>query len=340
MPIEVSCQCGAVSRAKDEYAGRKAICPSCKRELMIEAPIDPLMSSEPVLSNEPPPLPVSLEAKRRWWRDPIIVVSTMVPAVIVLLFCAYVVGSRSALRESAPISPAVATVPAETPTQSRNPKIPIELSYPVIEEIFSPPRTSPLFPVKRLVYVRLNMKVSEEVLREICLAIKAKEIAQFEYTYIDVWLPGKGPGLGGGDSWASADFSSGLKVHINGLSIEGEKYYRTSPLFLPEVASDIAIWLIDEGTASSQIVFYRIDDEWRWHFRDSDEAKQKHILLSELPDSDGRCLQPTDSSDRYILLPNGDLELYSGSGKLLHHVKQQTPAPPIQRTSHVSEKIR
>ena len=41
MAIEVTCECGKLFRAKDEYAGRRGICPACRREFVIEVPIDP-----------------------------------------------------------------------------------------------------------------------------------------------------------------------------------------------------------------------------------------------------------------------------------------------------------
>ncbi len=36
MAIEITCERGKQFRAKDEYAGRRAVCPACKRELIIE----------------------------------------------------------------------------------------------------------------------------------------------------------------------------------------------------------------------------------------------------------------------------------------------------------------
>jgi hypothetical protein len=329
MPIEIRCVCGTALRVRDQDAGKHATCPACRRDFVIAAKSGPSATIED--------LPDSAIVGRRWWNDPVIVVGAAIPSAILLAFFGYLVGSR---REPATAPPATAHVQGETSKPTRNPKIPIELSYPVIKERFNPPRSAPLFPVSRLVDIRLNMKVSEEVLREICLEIKAKETAQFEFTRISFWLPGRGPHAGGGSPWAVANFDEGPSVQILGFTIEQEKFYRTDPLILPAMASDIGIWLIDDGTGSHQIVIYRIDDEWRYHFRERDEAKQKYISLKELPDHEGRCLQPTDSTDRYILLPNGDLKLYSPPGMLLHHVSQQSPTPPIQRTTHQSAKLK
>jgi hypothetical protein len=66
----------------------------------------------------------------------------------------------------------------------RNPKIPVEVSYPMIQEVFSPRRKVIGMTRKRTVEVRLNMRVSEDVLREIALEFKSNETDQFDYTHI------------------------------------------------------------------------------------------------------------------------------------------------------------
>ena len=40
MPIEVECECGKRFRAKDEYAGKRGICPACKRSFVVPVPVD------------------------------------------------------------------------------------------------------------------------------------------------------------------------------------------------------------------------------------------------------------------------------------------------------------
>jgi hypothetical protein len=78
--------------------------------------------------------------------------------------------------------------------------IQVELSYPVIEEFIIPPAKSTLYPRNRNIYVRLNMRVSKEDLREIALELKSQETEQFEQTRITFFLPGKGPDMGPGNS--------------------------------------------------------------------------------------------------------------------------------------------
>ena len=100
MAIEVVCQCGKVFRARDEYAGRGAICPACKREFVIEVHVLKPPILEPAVDwnaiatvprlqvKEEPPAKSDL-GHRPFWKDPIIVVGTAIPSLILLVFVAY-----------------------------------------------------------------------------------------------------------------------------------------------------------------------------------------------------------------------------------------------------------
>ena len=79
-----------------------------------------------------------------------------------------------------------AAKPASPPASHRNSKIPIEVSYPIIKE----EEEYNAFSKKRIVVVRLNMKVSHDVLREIALDIKSTENHQYERSFIFVTLSG------------------------------------------------------------------------------------------------------------------------------------------------------
>jgi hypothetical protein len=99
VPIEITCECGKLFRAKDEYAGRRAVCPACKREFIIQVPIasKPQARTEarPVVpagfelvepeQEEPPPV------TRPWWRDPIIVYGGGIPLLALVVFFGYIV---------------------------------------------------------------------------------------------------------------------------------------------------------------------------------------------------------------------------------------------------------
>ena len=107
------------------------------------------------------------------------------PLLGLIVFCVYLVWPHS--RPKDPVAQ-----PPNVGISRRNPRIPVEVSYPVIDEVVGFGGT------KRTIYVRLNTKVSEEVLREIALELKSTETKQYEYTRITFFLPGEGarPGPG------------------------------------------------------------------------------------------------------------------------------------------------
>jgi hypothetical protein len=206
----------------------------------------------------------------------------------------------------------------------RNPKIPVEVSYPIIEDFIGFGGT------KRTVQVRLNMKVHEEVLREIALEIKAIERKQYEYTRIYFFLPGKGRDMGPGNTnqWAMADFDQGLRVSIFGLTTEEEQHLRTAPLELPAGSNSLGTWLMDDGVAKTRITIYGRDGGWFYHLQFGGTPKPGALEMDELPAENGRALKMRKGSDRYLILPDGTLELYNGEGKLLHRLPLLVPPPP------------
>jgi hypothetical protein len=361
MPIEVTCECGKRFRAKDEYAGKRGICPACKQAFVVPVsvdlePLEPQIASmrdaattpgrdiKSDLAGQGKPAPEQTESKsrKRFWHDPVVIIGATVPIVSLIAFIAYLVGVNVGSKRGPTDRIDINSTSPEL-SLPHEPKAQVKHPYQVIDEIHKPPHPRLSSDGHRMIYVRLNGKVSEDVLREISMELKAKNTEPFVYTTIWFWLPGKGEGMGPGNTsaWAMTRFNGNdPSVQIVGLSLEDEHRYRTDPVILPVDASDVGIWLIDNGVGSQQLVFYRINDEWRWHFHERDEKKQRHILLKELPDDDGRCLQPTGSIDRYIVLPNGDLKIYGGSRRLLAYVCQQSPPPPIRRTTHPSTKIR
>jgi hypothetical protein len=101
MSIRAVCECGKKFEAKDEYEGRRAICPSCKREFVFQRAGIPIFQEVLEL---PPPLPVRVdddddqclpesppapEPSRPFWKDPIVVIGATVPILILCIFFGY-----------------------------------------------------------------------------------------------------------------------------------------------------------------------------------------------------------------------------------------------------------
>jgi hypothetical protein len=101
MSIHAVCECGKKFEAKDEYEGRRAICPSCKREFVFQRAGIPIFQEVLEL---PPPLPIRVddddnycqpespptpEPSRPFWKDPIVVIGAAVPTAILAVFFVY-----------------------------------------------------------------------------------------------------------------------------------------------------------------------------------------------------------------------------------------------------------
>ncbi len=71
--------------------------------------------------------------------------------------------------------------------------------------------------IKRSLVVRLSERASKSELRRIALAIKAKDPARYERTFIVYYLPDMLVDAGG---WASTHFNPNLKIQIFGLTRE------------------------------------------------------------------------------------------------------------------------
>ena len=111
----------------------------------------------------------------------------------------------------------MASAPPAAIAPTRNPKIPVEVSYPVLKEWDDQTR--------RGVDIALNQKVTPEVLREIALEVKSRETRQYVRTFITYYLPKFDEALPN-DTWATTHFNPTLDVQIQESSIEDEKRAR------------------------------------------------------------------------------------------------------------------
>ena len=239
MAIAITCECGKRIRAKDEHAGRRGICPSCRRELVIKTPA----IAEAAIADALAPLPETLKTKPRWWRDPIIVTGATIPTLILLGFIGYVTwphlrwsdpkhdplaGGRDA-RDSRDV--------AEVLTRDQaGPAIPIDVSYPIMND----ERNSP---AQRVVTIALNHRVSEDVLREIAFKVKAAEIEQYERTHVYFVLAPYWPEK---VSWAHVAFLEQVETSIAGLTQEQERFLGEQRVELPDGSRRIGSWISKE----------------------------------------------------------------------------------------------
>ncbi len=120
MAIVIRCECGKEIRAKEEYGGKRAVCPACRREFVVPLQGAPEQAT-PVVEPGPPPLPpvgveqyepvqeVSPEGARPWWKDPIVVIGATVPSLVLLVFFGYLAWQHGGALSNKEFSPSQAT---------------------------------------------------------------------------------------------------------------------------------------------------------------------------------------------------------------------------------------
>ena len=74
--------------------------------------------------------------------------------------------------------------------------------------------------------VRLNQKVSQDVLRAIALELKSNDSRQYDRTFIVYYLPAMNVDSGG---WATTNFNPTLDVRILGLTAHFNVRFRCCP---------------------------------------------------------------------------------------------------------------
>jgi hypothetical protein len=194
------------------------------------------------------------------------------------------------------------------PSRPRNPKIPVEVSYPIIkdEEEYN------AFTKKRMVEVQLNMKVSPAVLREIALEVKAAERHQYERTFMFVFLPEKVPGARR-EAWATCHFNPTLDVSILGLTKEAEELLRKQTLTHP--GTRIGAWLIEAQFVSHVALIYENAGKVR-EATIAPGGDRFDADMTELPAQRGRRFMVVGSDEIQEVDPSGVLRMMNRKGEV------------------------
>jgi hypothetical protein len=192
-------------------------------------------------------------------------------------------------------------------TTFRNAKIPVELSYPIIKD----EKEYNDYVKKRMVEIRLNMKTTPEVLREIALEVKASEKHQYEMTFIAFLLPEKVPGVPS-EYWATCDFNPTLEVKILGLTREAEDAIRKTRITCP--GRKIGAWLVESTVGGNVHLIY----EDSGSIKVAIVAGKDRVVCDavELPAQEGRRFQVEGSTEVYDVDPSGVLRMYDDKGRV------------------------
>ncbi len=191
-----------------------------------------------------------------------------------------------------------------TPTSTATPIIPADVSYSVIDTNIVPG-------IKRSLDVRLNKKVSEDVLRAIALELKANDSLQYDRTFIVYYLPGMAVGDGG---WATTHFDPTLDVRILGLTGQEQQALAAEPA--PSNREVIGSWLDEITYAGSRITIYQKDGSLyvEWKFKDGSSLQEE---LVEKPSPLGRRFDKKEGSsfgDHWIINQEGNLQIRDNDG--------------------------
>ncbi len=180
--------------------------------------------------------------------------------------------------------------------------IPTDVTYTVINEEKIPE-------MKRSVDVRLNRKVSKEVLEALGNKIKNQDSSNYERTFVGYYLPGMKVNAG---YWATTHFNPNLEVRILGLPLEQEN----GP---PETVSDpsreiVGIWIQEEQPLPGRVTIFSQDGSvfMEKTFRDGSVSKDKMV---EQASNDGRkfmkATRTRAGDDYYLIDKQGNLQLWS-----------------------------
>lgn len=196
-------------------------------------------------------------------------------------------------------------------TASPESKIPADVSYSVI-------KTETVPGTKRVVNVRLNKAVSEEVIGAIAEAVKLADSGTYERTFIFYYLPDMKPGEG---AWATSHFNPSLKVEILGLTAQQEQSL-SAPHDVPG-RQMIGRWLDQSIGVGGHIEIFKSNERLAIELTFKDGSTWT-CQLAETQNPNGRQFRYADRMERkdsWMINSKGDLEILS-NGRLIATAKK------------------
>jgi len=219
-----------------------------------------------------------------------------------LLFLILAVGSVDDSGTSSKSSSEKRNNPSSAHTPS--PKIPADITYSIID-------SDTYLDYKRSLDVRLNKKVSEEILRAIALKLKSQDSRKYERTFICYYLPDMEVGAG---AWATTHFNPDLEVRIQGLTAEQEKALKQQP---DDPSREvIGSWLDESPFIGSRITIFRQNNKLFIENTYKDGSSGKKEIIEELSGKDRRFQKKEGSSvgEFYLIDSQGNLQMWDEEG--------------------------
>lgn len=191
--------------------------------------------------------------------------------------------------------------------QSAAMSIPDDVTYTIIEENIVPGS-------KRSLDIRLNRKVSEDVLTAIAMKLKSVDPNTYDRTFIGYYLPDMQVNAG---YWATTHFNPDLEVRIQGLTIEQEETLRQQPS--DQSREIIGAWLDVSPFAGSRITIFQENKKVFLENKYKDGSSGVAELV-ETPSQHGRRFDynpDRGNGEYYLITENGELQQLDEEGPFM-----------------------
>ena len=168
--------------------------------------------------------------------------------------------------------------------------------------------------------IRLDKKVSKDVLRKLALKLRDDESKSYDRMFITYYLPDMTPGTG---AWATSHFNPNLEVKILGLTTEEEKKLKNNTT--SSTGSVIGKWLDDSPYLGGTTIIMRENGKINLTQTFKDGSVLKKEMTEKRQGSRTRYNEKGGSShgEYYLIESGGTLGLYDGMGliKTLRPIK-------------------
>ena len=184
-------------------------------------------------------------------------------------------------------------------------QIPTDVTYTILQEETIPN-------AKRSVDIRLNRRVSVDILRAIAHMIRANDNSRYQRTFILYYLPEMEVGAG---AWASSHFNPELQIEIYGATPE-EHAALVEPSAPASARQIIGVWLDERPYVSRRLALYRrngnvfMESTYTDGSVGTDEMSERNTSRGLRFDAK----QASPSGDHYVLNRSGDLEIRDSDG--------------------------
>ena len=178
------------------------------------------------------------------------------------------------------------------------------VNYTVIEK-------TNLGTVKGSIVIRLEKKVTRDLLHKLALNLKEAQPRKYDRLFIEYYLPGMTPGSG---AWATSHFNPNLEVRILGTTIEEEKALKARP----KESSDeiIGEWLDESPYVGAKYTLMKKNGKIIMvrKFKDGSGSEKEMIQKKHSGKIRFEEKEGNDFGEYYLIERNGNLGAYDSAG--------------------------